>query len=287
MLLSIINTWQFNVIGYLVTIVAFYQFYKLAVRNAKRDGAATILLQFIAGISVLVLAIFNSWRLPKEPAVILLLVGACIFYAINDRLQTTARKHLQVSMFSIINQLSTVFLIIFGLAVFRDTFAWSKILGAGIILFGNILLLYRGGKFELNRYVGIAILATFSFATAMSIDIGISKQFNLPFYIMLSLIIPASMITVVERISPVKVIQEFKPGSKFFYLATGIAWGLAIFFSLRSFQLGRVTTIVPLQATAVLLNVVIAYIFLKERDSSLKKIIAACLVVLGICFTIL
>lgn len=286
--MSVFNTWQFCLIGYLVSFVAFYQFYKLAIRNTNRDGAATILLQVIAGVSILSLAPFLNWQLPKTPILIMLLIIACIFYAINDRLQTTARKHLPVSIFSIIAQLSTVFLILFGFTVFRNPFAWSKLFGAGLILVGNIFLLYRNGKFELNKYIAVAILATFALAVAMTIDIGISKQFNLPFYIMLTLLIPASMITVGERIKPVEVVQEYKGKNRIFYIACGIAWGLAIFFSVRSYQLGgQVTTIVPLQATSVLLNVIVAYVFLHERENSLKKIIAACLVILGICFTVI
>jgi drug/metabolite transporter (DMT)-like permease len=287
-MLSILNTWQVCLIGYLISFVAFYQFYKLAVRNAKKDGAATILLQIIAGVSILVLTPFLGWKLPNAPILILLLIIACIFYAINDRLQTTSRKHLPVSTFSIIAQLSTVFLILFGFTVFRNPFVWSKLFGAGLILLGNIILLYRNGKFELTKYVVIGILATAALAVAMSIDIGISKQFNLPFYIMLTLVIPASMITVGERIKPMEVAQEFKDKNRIFYLACGIAWGLAIFFSLRSYQLGgQVTTIVPLQAVSVLLNVIIAYIFLKERENSLKKLVAAFLVISGICLTVL
>ena len=176
-MLAILNTWQFNVIGYLISIVVFYQFYKLAVKHAKRDGAATILLQFIAGITVLSLVLFVNWRLPKEPIIVFLLVVTCVFSAINNRLQTTARKHLQVSTFSILAQLSNVFLILFGLTIFSNPFVWSKILGAGIILTANIFLLYRGGKFEFNRYVAMAILASFVMAIALSIDIGLSQQF--------------------------------------------------------------------------------------------------------------
>jgi hypothetical protein len=50
----------------------------------------------------------------------------------------------------------------------------EKIAGALLILIGNFFLLYKGSKFELDKYVLIAIMATLAFATAISIDIGIS-----------------------------------------------------------------------------------------------------------------
>lgn len=285
--MHILSTWQGNLIGYFISVVLFYQFYKHAVRHAKEDGAATILLQTIAGISILLLSPFLPFTLPTDWKTYALLVAACVFYALNDRLQTTARKHLEVSVFSIIGQLSTVCLIVFGLTLFHEAFLWSKILGAGFIVMGNMLLLYKRGKFDLNTYVVLSIVATISFATALSIDIGISKQFNLPVYIMITLIMPALFVALAEKISPKAVICEFRGASKSYYLITGIAWGLTIFFSLRAFQLGTVTTVVPLQATSVLLNVLVAYVVLKETDRPLKKIIAALLVITGVYLTVM
>lgn len=204
----------------------------------------------------------------------------------NDRLQTTARKNIQVSVFTVINQLSTVFLIIYGLTIFRDPFSFPKILGALVILAANVLLIYSKGKIEFNKYIWIAILATVAFATAMSIDIGISSHFNLPIYIMLSLFVPSLFLLLGERIKTSEILTEFNGPDRKHYVLTGIFWALTIFFSLRSFQLGKVTTIVPLQATNVLLNVIVAYFFLGERKDGLKKVIAAIMVMVGIYLTI-
>jgi len=190
-MITVFNTWQFNLIGYLIGIVVFFQFYKLAVRNAQKDGAATVLLQTIASISVLFLTPFLLIKFPSDIKVYLLLILACIFYGIGDRLQTTSRKHLQVSVFSILNQLSNVFLIVIGLTVFREPFVLAKLLGAALILLANTLLFYKKGSIKINKYAWIGVLATLFLSIAISVDIGISKQFNLPVYIMLTLFLPA------------------------------------------------------------------------------------------------
>lgn len=288
--IMIINTWQFNVILTLIFVVLFYQFYKLAVKNVKKDGAATIIIQLIAGFSILVWTPLFSLNFPdfySNIKIYGLLFLATIFYAINDRLQTTARKNLEVSVFSIINQLSNVFIIIIGLTIFRESFVIYKIIGALLILFGNAFLFYEKGKFKLNKYVMIAIFANMAIAVAISTDIGISKLFNLPIYIAITLILPALIVKIVERIPNTTIIQEYKNGNKKYFYATGIFWGLAILFSLRSFQFGEVTTIVPLQSTSVLLNVVVAYWVLKEKGNIPKKVIAALIVILGITLTVL
>lgn len=286
-LFSILNSWQFNLIGYLIFVTVFSQSYKLAVRNAKRDGAATILLQFIAGVSILFISPLFQFKLPTDPKIYLLLITASIFYAINDRMQTTARKNLQVSLYVILDRLSVIFLIIFGFTIFKNAFVIEKVIGACLILFGNFIVLYKKGKFEFNKYVILAILSTFVFAIAVSIDIDISKHFNLPFYIMFTLIIPAIMISVVERISLKEIFSQCSEKDKKYYLMTGFSWGLIIFFLLRAYQYGQVIVVASLAATSVLINVLVAYIFLKERDNKLKKIIAAIITIIGVCFTVL
>ena len=285
-MIDLINTWQFNLICSLIGIVIFNQFYKLAVKNAKSDGAATVLLQIIGGISVLCLLPFLPIIFPSDIKVYLLLFLACIFYGLTDRLETTSRKHLEVSVFSILGQLSTVFLILVGLIIFKEPFAINKILGAGLILFANIFLFYEKGSLKINKYILIGVLSKLLFTVAVSVDIGISGQFNLPFYIMLTFLFPGLVIFFGEKIKLTEVILEYKSNSKRNYIITGIAWGLLSFFYLRSFQFGEVTTIIPIQATSVLINVLVAYFFLKEKNHGFKKIFASILVVIGIILTV-
>jgi drug/metabolite transporter (DMT)-like permease len=288
MMSDMFNNWQINLLLFYIFTVMFFQCYKLAVKHVKNDGAATIALQTIAGVSVLILVPFFSMSWPAGIGIILLLVASCVFYAINDRLQLTVRKHLEVSSFSVIGQLSTVFIILYGLTIFHETFTWAKFAGALLIIGANVLIFYKSRKheIEINIYSILAIVASFIFATALAIDVGISKQFNLPLYISLTLLIPAIMIAVAGRIHPRESIKEYKTNSKLF-LATGISWALAIFFSLRALQLGEINTVITLQAVSVILNVVAAYIFLKERDKIKRKIAAAILIVFGVLLTTL
>jgi drug/metabolite transporter (DMT)-like permease len=134
------NSWQLNLILFYVFVVLFFQCYKLAVKKVENDGAATVALQAIAGTSILILAPFFALKWSASLGIIVLLVASCIFYAINDRLQMTARKHLEVSTFSVIGQLSTVFVILYGLTIFREHFTWAKLAGAVLIIGANVLI---------------------------------------------------------------------------------------------------------------------------------------------------
>lgn len=286
--MNFLNTWQFNLLMYYVFNVIFFQFYKLSVRNLKKDGAGTVIFQAIAGISQLLIAPFFIWKIPSSISVVILLLVACIFYAINDRLQTTVRKNLEVSTSSILSQFGTVFLIIYGFIIFRNQFILTKIIGALLIIGANAWIFYKPGKKKsaINKYYILGIVSLLAFATAITIDIGISGQFNLPFYIAFTLLVPAAMIAISEKISIKSITEEWKRGNSYFFIVTGFSWGLTILFGLRAYQFGNVNTIIPLQAVPVILNVMAAYFFLKEKDDALKKLIAAFIVVIGVYLTV-
>jgi len=278
----ILNSWQFNLSMSLILLVIFMQSYKLAVKEVDKDGVATIILQVIAGISVLLLLPFFPFIIPDNTGAYLFILLAIIFYALNDRIQTTVRKNLDVSVYSIMDQLARVFLIIYGIVIFREVIVASKLIGGGLILAANVILFYRKGKIKINKYVLLNVVATFLFATATVIDIDISKQFNLPFYIMVTLIIPALIIYIFERHSAKEIMEEYNSKRKNYYLITGISWGALIFFIIRAFQTSEVVFIAPLLATSVLLNVLVASILHKERTNLARKIIAAVVVILGV-----
>jgi len=278
----IFDSWQFNLAMSLVFSVLLIQFYKLAVRETQSDGASTIILQLIGGLSVLLLMPFFPFRFSSDLRIYLLLLLATIFYALCDRMQTTVRKNLDVSVYTILNQLAKVFMVLYGITLFHEPIVVNKLIGGGLILLGNVLLFYRKGKLKFNKNVILSVLASFFMATAFVIDVDISRHFNLPFYVMLTLIVPSCFIYLAERHSPDEIVRELKSSRQKHYLVTGIAWGLMILFSIRALQTAGIVFIAPLLATSVLLNVLLASVIHKEKSGLTKKIIAAIIVILGI-----
>ena len=285
-MINIINSWQLNLIGALISVVIFFQFYKKAVQNVKNDGAATILLQIIAGVSALFFIPFFAIQFPQGIKFYVLLGISSIFYALTDRLQTTSRKNLEVSVYSILNMLKTFFLVLFGIIFFKEEVILMKIVGALLILLGNGILFYKKGRFKINKYVFFGILATLVYTIAISIDIGISELFNIAIYISLVFLVPAIILFLFEKQKIRNIVQEYKKGKKSYFLITGFFWTLASIFTLRAYQLGGVIVVAPLLACSVFINIFVAYFFLKERDNILKKIIASLIVIVGVYLTL-
>lgn len=120
--------WLLYVFLYIVFAVLYNQFYKIVLKTTKGDGALTILIQFIGGMTALLFSIFSEYKFPTDWKIYLLLGIACIFYALSDRTNTVVRSGIEASTFSIIKQLSTVFMIIAGLLFFKEKFVWKKLL---------------------------------------------------------------------------------------------------------------------------------------------------------------
>jgi len=212
----------------------------------------------------------------------LLLIVASVFYAINDRAQTTSRKNLQVSTAALLGQLKNVMMFVFGILLLQEEFVLNKFLGALLIVGANTMIFYRKGKFRINRYVWISVLASITMAAAINIDVGISDMFNFPLYLALTVLIPMLMIIIVERVKYREVIKEFTSKRAKYYYITGIAWVVTIYSGIKAAQLGTMTLIGPLMGVTALLNVLVATFVHKETKRIGIKIIAGILTIIGI-----
>lgn len=111
--MNILNNWKLWVILYLISAVVFAQSFKKANRNMNNAGALTILLEiFTALFSILFIPMFDI-TFPHDINIYLTLSAVIIIYAITDRLNIESRYGLDPSVFSMLKQLSTVFLIIY------------------------------------------------------------------------------------------------------------------------------------------------------------------------------
>lgn len=281
--MNFFNNWIVYVILYIVFATIFTQFYKIATKTLTKSGALTVLLELIGTISVLLLTPLFDMKFPKDSKVYLFLGLSIIFYAITDRVNTTVRSGIEASTFSMLKQLSTTFMILAGLVFLKEEFVLTKFVGAMLIIFSNVFIFFKKGNMKFNRYILLGILANLSFTVALFLDVNISDNFNLPFYVAMTLGIPAILIAIFERIKISDIKNEFKNGNKKAIFITGITWSIGILLQLRAYQLGgNVSVVAPLCALTVISNVIFGYVFLKEKDDLWKKIIAAVVIMMSI-----
>ena len=212
--MNLMNTWWFYIIIFLIITLIHNQSYKISTKNVKKDATLVVILEIIAGFTSFILIPLFDIQIAKEPKIYIFWGLAIIFYAISDRLNSTARRGLEVSTFNILRQISTVFVITWGLLFFKEPFIWKQILGGILIIFSNILILYEKGKIKFNKYMIFEIIGSLSISIANCIDIGISEKFNLPMYIGITLITSATLISITEKIGIKQIKEEIKKSNK-------------------------------------------------------------------------
>lgn len=270
--MEIFNNGLVYVILYLVLATIFTQFYKIATKTMQKTGALTVLLQLLAGLVTLLLCPLFEFKFPSDISIYIMLGISVVFYAISDRVNTTVRSGIEASTFSMLKQLSTTFMIFAGLIFFKEPFILTKFIGAMLIIASNILIFYQKGKFRFNKYIALGILANISFTVALFLDVNISDNFNLPFYVAITLMLPALLIMIFERIKPSEIKNELIKGNKSAIAITAISWGLSITANLRAYQLQKVSIVAPLAALTVILNVIVGvFIFERKRQYAKKS----------------
>lgn len=276
------NIWVIYVLLYLVLYVTYTQYYKIATKKCNNTSALTVLLRFTSGISILLALPFFHFKIPHNIITYIFLGLACIFFALSDRMYTASYKELEVSTYSVLAQSSTVFIFVLGIVFFKETIIIKRIIGALLILFANILVLYKKKKFVWNKYYLYNIIANLSFAIGTTLDIGISDQFNLPFFVAIVFCMSSVLIFIFERIKISDIKKEYYEGNKKAIIIVSLLDGITSLFMLRAYQLESVTLLAPLFSLKTILNVFVAHFVLKENDSIFKKIIAAIIIVIGV-----
>ena len=278
-----LNSWKFWVIVYLVFAVIFSQTFKKTNRNMQDAGALTILLEiFTAFFAILFIPLFD-FSISNNINTYITLGIVMIIYAVTDRLNIEARYGLEPSTFSMLKQLSTVFLVIFGLVFLNEEIVINKIIGAVLIVGSNILLaLNKDGKLSFNKYFIMSFISNFLFAIAMLINVNISSEFNLAIYTIFTVSVPALLIFIFGRYNFKKLKDEFRLYDKKKFLFASFSWALMLISSVRAYQLGSVSVVAPLLTLTAILNVIYEFFINKDRKELISKLILGILIVIGV-----
>lgn len=212
----------------------------------------------------------------------LILLIIILIYAITDRLNIEARYGLEPSIFSMLKQLSTVFMIIFGIFFLKEPIILKRVIGSIIIILANIILTFENGKIKINKYFIMSVISNILFAIAMLINVDISNQFNIGIYTIITLIFPSLVISIYSKIK----IKDFKDDIKNYdfkqFVIAGFAWSMMLVSSVKAYQIGNVTIVAPLFALTPIFNTIVEFIFYKNSNKLIQKVISALLIILGV-----
>ena len=258
--MEMLNNWIFWVIIYLISAIFFAQLFKRTNQTMKNAGSMTVLLELFTALFALILSVLFEFKISTNPRTYLTLFIVTIIYAATDRLNIEARYGLQPSVFSMLKQLSTVFLIIFSFLFLKEQPTVYRITG-GIIR---------------------SIVSNILFAIAMLININISDEFNLGIYTVITVFIPSIIISLLGKHTIKKLKEEFNLYNKKQFVISAFCWSVMLISSVRAYQLGNVSLIAPLFSLTSIINSIYEYFITKDKNILIKNLIMSILIVIGV-----
>lgn len=280
--MSILSNWKFWTILYLISAVLFAQTFKKVNRNMKNASLLTVLLEGFTAILSLIFIPFFDITFSSNVYIYLILIAVTIIYAVTDRLNIEARYGLEPSTFSMLKQLSTVFIIIFGIILFKEEIIIHRILGAIIIIFANFLLTFEHGSFKINKYFIMSIISNFLFAIAMLINANISNEFNIAIYTFITTFIPSTLIFIFSKAKFKNLKEEFNLYDKKLFIFVALMWSLMLISSVKAYEHGNVVIVASFLALTSILNSIIELVFNKNKKLFLKKLLVSILIIIGV-----
>lgn len=278
-----LNNWVTWVVIYLVFATIFSQSFKKANRNMSDAGSLTILLELFTAFFSLFFIPFFKLTISHNPHTYLILIVVIIIYAFTDRLNIEARYGLSTSTFSMLKQLSSVFLVIMGFVILKEKVVITKVVGASLILIANVgLAVDKAGKFKINKYFLMSLVSNILFAFGMLINVNISGEFNLGIYTIITVLFPSILITLFGKHSIKELKEEFNLYDKKRFLLSAFSWCVMLISSVRAYQLGSVSVVAPLLTLTAIINTIYEFIFNKDKSEFIKKLIIGIIIIIGV-----
>lgn len=277
------NNWIFWVVIYLITAVIFAQSFKVANKNMKSATSLTILLEILTCTFAIIFIPFFKIKIASDARTYIVLFIVGLIYAVTDRLNTESRYGLAPSTFSMLKQLSSVFMLILSFIFLKEELVINKILGAGLIIIANFLLgLNKNGKFEYNKYFIYLIISNFLFAVAMLINTSLSSKFNIVIYTMITTGIPAIILTLTTKTTFKMLKDEFNLYDKKKFLLAAFCWSVMLISSVKAYEFGAVSIVAPLLTLTSVLNTIYEFILNKDRKELILKLIVCLIIIFGV-----
>lgn len=271
------------IILYLIFATIFAQEFKNLNRTMKNASALTVLLEFFTAVFALLLSPFFEYKFASGTMPYIIIAIVTIIYAFTDRLNIEARYGLNPSSFSMLKQLSTVFLVIFGFLFLKEAFIIKKFIGIVIIIIANVLLsVNKSGKIELNKYFIMAVLSNFLFAIAMFINVNIATEFNIGIYTVFTVLVPSILIKIFNKLSFKDLKEEFNLYNKKKFLMVSLAWCIMLISSVKAYEYGSISVVAPLLTLTTILNTIYEYFVDKNRKNLYYKLIISILIIIGV-----
>lgn len=241
------------------------------------------IFHILLGILNLVFALIHGFQLPPLDGSFIYFIIAAVLWGGGTVFLFKALQLLESSEVTILGSFRALITIVASIIFLRETFNLQKVLGTIIILASIFLVsnLKKGIKF--NKGIIYVFVMAVMYGSAVVFDAFIVKQYDPISYLAVANLLIGSMILMFYPKALGQWSYFIKPNFLkkmlplvFLSSAQAIAFYMALSIGGNASQIG------PINQAQVIITVLLAVVFLKEKDHLLRKLIAGVLVTFGV-----
>ncbi|MBL7159915.1 DMT family transporter [Candidatus Microgenomates bacterium] len=197
--------------------------------------------------------------------------------------QFKALKYVEASRYAVIFSARVFVTILASSFILKEGLSVMQWLGTLLIVAGVTLVNIKSTRLSFSKKEGLALLSAVVFGLSNTNDRFLLKSFKVYPYIFLGYILPAFFVVMLNpyTIRKMKVFLKWQLLKKLLLFSVlFVISGLAFFSALQ--LVDNSSKVIVINLTPVILTVLLAVVFLKERDNLLEKILGAVLSFIGL-----
>ncbi len=276
--------WIFFAISSILCLATANILQKTLMKNEDSDALSySIIFQVTCTIIVGSFAYLRGFVLPPVAQMPINFILMGILYGLGTIMSFKALKYLGSSEVTIIAASRSIITIISAIVLLDDPFNLQKAVGALLIIVAVVAVSKKENIFVVNKGILHALGYALCFGLAVTNDAFIVRRSDAFSFTAMSFLMPSIFLFILKP-SVIKNIKHFLNPTVFrnmflfslFYSAAGISFYSALSKGANASQMS------PINQAAVIVTVMLAALFLKERNDLVKKIICAVIVVVGV-----
>lgn len=271
----------------LLSVVSFsvanlYQ--RLAMRDGRSDAVtSSVIFQFLLTAVTALVVPFFGFHWPPASSWPYIAVASAL-YAAGTVFGFRAVRVIEASEITVLTGFGTIVTLFASFLFLGDRLNPMQWLGVALILMAVFLIKYEKKSFRFNNGVVFALLNTSLYGLAVVIDGYVLKTYDSFSYIPLVSFFPGFLLMAAYPSRLPRLLHDVKRINRNL-LVYGILYAAAAEFFYIPLRLGAlVSQASVILRASIVLTVLLAIVFLRERSHPWKKLIGAILTTLGVLF---
>lgn len=243
-----------------------------------------IVFQLLTAVVILMFALYRGFSFPDFRPYLLNLFLLILLYAAFNFFMFKAFQTTEASEVTILIASRTLWTVVLSLIFLHESIQIKAIVGILLVVLGVIVVSFsKKGHWKFHQGHLYALAAAFCFGAAFTNDGFMIKNFDVPSYEVFSFALPALFLLIIQPkvYKKINLFFQMKRVSKMLF--TSIFYAIAAITVFLAYQMGgTMTQIAPLGQISTILTVILAFVFLKERDRIPQKALGTILVFGGV-----